>query len=190
MNIPIYIKNELDKHDNIKLLHLTNDQHNPSLFYQCLDCNSEQMCTFEDLKSNNIHKNHDKPNYYKVLERFLEGKVEYTKGEETLSVINPITKQKIHFCYEIPKYRIIIELIGQQDKEYIEYFHGNERNFKFQRYRHQVKKDYAEEHGYHLIYLSYDDILNGDYKEYIANKVNERHKIKFEFIEELTSSHS
>lgn len=72
---------------------------------------------------------------------------------------------------EISNKKIIIEIQGRQHYEYIPYFHGTIDGFKYQQLKDRIKKDYAESKGYDVIYISYNELENGSYKQIISKAV-------------------
>jgi len=91
-------------------------------------------------------------------------KIKYTKQKTFKDCINPKTKWKLKFDFELPEYKILIEYNGRQHYEKINYWHQGKGSLKNLRYRDQIKKDYAISHGYKFIVIKYteniEEILN------------------------------
>lgn len=89
---------------------------------------------------------------------------EYNTQYKTLKCINPLTNHQLPYDIEVIGEKILIEIQGDQHYKFIEYFHGTKENFEYQQYKDKYKKEFAENLGYTMIYLSYPEIENGDFK--------------------------
>lgn len=74
----------------------------------------------------------------------------YDAVEEFEECINPKTKFPLPYDIYIPKYKIYIEIQGQQHKEFSSFFHDSEKSFEYQKYKDKIKKDHALKNGYFL----------------------------------------
>lgn len=63
------------------------------------------------------------------------------------------------FDFYIPDYNICIEYQGEQHYEPVDYF-GGEEKFKIQQLHDNIKKEYCEKNGIHLLCISYLDFDN------------------------------
>ena len=72
---------------------------------------------------------------------------------------------------EIVDKKLLIEIQGNQHLEYIEYFHGTIENFYYQQRKDSYKKRFAEHKGYKLIYIYYDEIKDGSFKDKLKKYV-------------------
>lgn len=167
--IPPYILNAMAKHPNKKLLTLSGDKSNPNIHYVCKVCEEEQVCKFRNL--NKAHNCSSKKSSGEALvEGFLkEQNIKFSTQFNTLKCINPITKRQMPYDVEILGKKILIEIQGEQHLKFIEYFHGTEENFEYQKRKDDYKRRWAERQGYKLIYIYYDDFSNNQYKNKIIN---------------------
>ena len=91
-----------------------------------------------------------------IIEDYLKiQKIKYKTQGDTLKYKNPETKHNLPYNFELTVYKIIIEVQGEQHREFIEYFHGTYDNFEYQLRRNKYKKDNAIKHGY-----QYEDTIN------------------------------
>lgn len=165
-DIPLYISNEMKKHELKEFLTISGDKLNPNIHYICKSCNEEQSQKFSDIKNNKGHNCSSlKSNGEIIVEHYLKNKFNIKTQFNTLKCINPITKRQLPYDVEIPDLKIIIEIQGIQHLEYVEYFHGSIENFYYQQRKDDYKKRFAESKGYEVIYVYYDEIKNGTYKD-------------------------
>lgn len=80
-------------------------------------------------------------------------------------------KNKLSYDFLLSQYQLLIEFQGEQHEHPIEYF-GGEEQFKVQQRHDELKKQYAFEHGYNILYIWYYDYDN------IENILNECLKSK------------
>jgi hypothetical protein len=124
------------------------------------------MQTYKDLKADKGHNcSGSKSSGEIVVEEYLKQFVDIKTQRDTLKCINPITGRQLPYDIEIVGKNILVEIQGQQHLKYIEYFHGTIDNFYYQQRKDSYKKRFAESKGYKLLYIYYDDIKNGNYKE-------------------------
>lgn len=165
-NIPSYILNEMKKHPSKQLLTLSGDRLNPNIHYLCKLCNKEQVQKFDDIANNRTHNcSATKSSGELIVESYLKKFAKFKTQFDTLKCFNPITKRQLPYDFEISNSKILIEVQGQQHLKFIEYFHGTIENFHYQLRKDAYKKAFAEKHGYKLIYIYYDEINDGRYKE-------------------------
>lgn len=114
--------------------------------------------------------------YETEVKRFLNEELHLVTLHEskcTLRVINPITKGRMFFDNEIPEYKLLIEVHGDQHYSEIkdsDFWLGNKTSKQFLeelQWRDRYKKKYAIVHGYKYIALGWWQILNGTYKDII-----------------------
>ena len=75
------------------------------------------------------------------------------------------------YDFEIPKSKIIIEVQGNQHLQYIQHFHGSYENFEYQQLKDRMKKEFAENKGYTVIYITYDMFKDNKYKEFLNQQL-------------------
>ena len=76
------------------------------------------------------------------------------------------------YDFELPDYKVIIEVQGEQHRSFIERFHIDLEGFRYQQERDTYKKKYAEENGYTVIEIWYSDFQEGTYRTIISTKLN------------------
>lgn len=164
--IPSYISILMKENPDKEFLTLSGERHNPNVHYICKRCGVEQCQTYNELK---IGKSHNcavtKSSGEVIIEDFLKKQYEILTQRETLFCKNPITGRQLPYDIEIPSLKVIVEIQGPQHYNYIEYFHGSEDNFHYQQRKDDYKRRYAEKNGYKVIYINYDEIENGQYKQ-------------------------
>lgn len=179
-DIPQYIYETMKKHPSKEFLTLSGNRLNPLIHYRCLKCDKEQAQLYSELMSNRSHNcSALKSTGEVIVENFLiNSKLKINTQYDTLKCINPITARQLPYDIEIPKFKIIIEIQGEQHDKYIEYFHGGIENFYYQKRKDDYKKLYAEKKGYKVIYIYYDEIQNGNYKNKINNSIEDHLRSK------------
>ena len=75
------------------------------------------------------------------------------------------------YDFELPQYKLIIEVQGEQHTKFIEYFHGTLENYNYQIWKDSYKKDYAISKGYKYVEIFYNDITSGNYKKIIKETI-------------------
>ena len=167
--IPDYIKALFDKNPSKELLHIDGDRINPNIYYRCKRCEQEHCQTYESLAKGYGHNCEAiKSSGEAVVGEFLrETGYSIRTQHDTLKCVNPKTKKTMPYDFEVRGKKLIIEVQGEQHDMYIPYFHGSEENFEYQMWKDKYKKEFAETKGYRVLYLHYEDIKNGKYKEMI-----------------------
>ncbi len=167
-NIPDYVLEFFKKNKEKTLLYLNGQRFNPLVVYKCNKCGKEIAVRWE-----NILKGHNceaiKSSGEAIVEKYLNSFFEIKTQRDTLPCRNPLTKHIMPYDIEIPSKKIIIEIQGEQHLNFIPYFHITEENFRYQKYKDRIKKEYAESCGYKMIYLFYDDIKSGKFKDLLAD---------------------
>lgn len=168
-HIPDYIARIFEKDETKELLYLEGDKLDPYVYYTCKKCGLDQCQRYQKLKVNAGHNcESEKSSGEVVVEEYLKRKGILFKIQfETLKCVNPKTKKVMPYDFEVPKYHLIIEVQGAQHLEYIPYFHGSEENFHYQLWRDNYKKTFASKKGYNVLYITYQDIRTGHYKNLI-----------------------
>ena len=173
MHIPDYIARIFEKDETKELLYLEGDKHNPYVYYTCKKCGLEQCQQYQMLKAKAGHNcESEKSSGEVVVEEYLKRKGVLFKIQfDTLKCVNPKTKKTMPYDFELPEYHVIIEVQGKQHLEYTPYFHGSEENFHYQLWRDNYKKTFATQQGYSVLYVTYQDIQTGKYKNLIDNVI-------------------
>lgn len=170
--IPIYIQELFSGLPAFQFLTLSGEKLNPKVHFVCKACNVEQCQTYKDLLRNKSHQcTSSLSSGEAVVVSFLTPLVDIRTQFETLKCINPITKKQLPYDIEIVGRKLLIEIQGPQHFDFIEWFHGTIDNFEYQRYRDQVKKDYAERKGYRMLYLTYEHFKDLSYQQMILSEL-------------------
>jgi hypothetical protein len=95
----------------------------------------------------------------KQIAKILDNKkIEYIKQKTFPDCINPKTKYKLKFDFDLStKHNILIEFNGIQHYKSINYWHQDKNTLEDQQYRDRIKKQYALSHGYKFIVIKYND---------------------------------
>lgn len=80
-------------------------------------------------------------------------KENYKSISEYNILINPKTGHFLPYDIFIPKYNAFIEIQGEQHYAFAKRWHGNQKNFEYQKKKDRMKKKYAIKNG---IYISVD----------------------------------
>lgn len=169
---PMYIHELMKLHPSKKLLTLSGDKLNPNIHYLCMRCNEEQMQTYESLRMYEGHNcTGSKSSGEIIVEEYLKSFTQIKTQRDTFKCINPITNKQLPYDIEIVDKKLLIEIQGNQHLEYIEYFHGTIENFYYQQRKDSYKKRFAEHKGYKLIYIYYDEIKDGSFKDKLKKYV-------------------
>lgn len=163
--IPMYIYKFMEKYPSKKFITLSGNKLNPNIHYLCLKCNEEQVQTYQSLIENKGHNcSSTKSSGEVMVEEYLKSFTKIKTQYDTLKCINPITGRQLPYDIEIVGKNILVEIQGEQHLKYIEYFHGTIENFYYQQRKDDYKKRFAESKGYRIIYIYYNDLRNGNYK--------------------------
>ena len=171
--IPPYVLRLFEKDETKKLVKVSGFKINPKIYYVCNRCGQEQCQTYEEMR---IKKGHNcesiKSSGETLVEEYLKScGIKYKTQRNTLQCINPITKSIMPYDFEIPKGKIIIEVQGNQHLQYIQHFHGSYENFEYQQLKDRMKKEFAENKGYTVIYITYDMFKDNKYKEFLNQQL-------------------
>lgn len=74
----------------------------------------------------------------------------YNSFSEYKALINPKTDYFLPFDIYVPQYKLFVEINGIQHYEFTKYWHIDEKGFKKQRYKDNLKKKYAKENGFYI----------------------------------------
>ena len=88
-----------------------------------------------------------------------------------MQCINPDTGYVMPYDFEIVGKKVLIEVQGEQHRFFIPRFHVTEDGFEYQKKKDEYKKQFAEENGYELIEIWYDEIEDGTFKQKIETLV-------------------
>lgn len=166
---PQYVYDLFTKKPHYQLITISGDKLNPNIHYVCHRCNQEQCQKFKDLSSNSGHDCEGSKSSGEIaVEKFLKDKnIPYVIQRETLSCLNPITNRQLPYDFEIKGKKILIEVQGKQHFEFTQIFHGTIENFEYQLFRDNFKKQFAEKQGYQIIYINYDELSDGSFRNKI-----------------------
>lgn len=121
-----------------------------------------------------------------MVEKYIENKYGFEILHErdcTIIPTNPKTGYKLPYDNDIcvNNRRLIIEVHGQQHYQVTIFTITNankkgvtpEEEFEYQKYKDQIKKEYAIKNGYEYLEIPYYAINNNLYKDIIDSKINE-----------------
>lgn len=107
----------------------------------------------------------------KAVEDFLKNiNLPYYTQYNTLKCINPITGKQLPYDFEIPNFKIIIEVQGKQHYEPVPYFH-NTTNMNYQIFKDIIKRQYAIQNGYKFLCIFPEDFDNNIFKQKIMKAI-------------------
>jgi len=168
---PQYIKDllGLDK----EFICMNGSKRNPLIHFRCKRCNNDFIVRYEILKSK---KGHDCEALISSGEAIVEDylkkhNISYKTQRNTLKCINPDTKHIMPYDFELTDKKVIIEVQGEQHRQFISRFHIDNEGFEYQQKKDKHKKEYAISKGYTYIEIWYDEFDNGKYVEKIENAI-------------------
>lgn len=172
-DIPSYILELFNNREDITFLTISGNKADPLIYYKCNICNKDFCTSYSDFIANKAHKclTHKSSGEYKIEKYLTVNNINFKTQYNTLECVNPITNRVMPYDIEISNKKIIIEIQGRQHYEYIPYFHGTIDGFKYQQLKDTIKKDYAESKGYKVVYISYNKLESGDYKQIISEAI-------------------
>jgi hypothetical protein len=172
--IPNFVKRLLEADKTKVLLYLEGSKDNPKIYYLCKRCGLEHCQTYDSLKAGRGHNCLSlKSSGEAAVEEFLKNiGVDYCLQYDTLKCVNPKTKKIMPYDFELRKYKVIIEVQGEQHFNYEPYFHGSVENYEYQVWRDKYKRAYAEQQGYAVVYINYTDLRDNQYKRIILDRLN------------------
>ncbi len=96
------------------------------------------------------------PKGERLVKRYLDSlRIDYRTQGDTLSCINPKTGRPLPYDFELPKEKIIIEVNGKEHYKFMKYFHETTEGFEYQKYKDEVKRNFAIANGYTFIELKW-----------------------------------
>ncbi len=171
--IPAYIKKYFDEDKDI--VSVKGDIRNPIITYHCKRCNNDYKVYWRrylKVKGHNCSALMSSGEV--MMEDYLKvNDIPYKTQFDTLKCINPDTGYVMPYDFEIPDKKLLIEVQGEQHRSFVERFHVDQEGFEYQKKKDAYKKKFAEENGYKLLELWYEDIKSGVYRLYINEAMNE-----------------
>ena len=151
------------------LIDISGDKRDPRITFRCKRCQNDFTVKYRNLAK---HKGHNCSAQISsgegIVREYLEElDVKFYTQQETLKCINPDTGYPMPYDFEIPSHKIIIEVQGEQHRTFIEHFHVDMEGFIYRQQKDAYKKKYAEDFGYKVIEIWYDDFKTGKYKSII-----------------------
>lgn len=156
--IPAFIR-ELFGEDKIPLK-AYGDKFNPTIEYYCKRCHETLMVQYLDYKK---HQGHDcsaiMSSGEAIVEDFLKrNNIPYKTQRKTLRCINPETGFVLPYDFELTGKNILIEVQGNQHRQFVPVFHITEEGFEYQKKKDEFKRIFAVSRGYTLIEIWYEDL--------------------------------
>lgn len=94
----------------------------------------------------------------KVLDFLRTNKIKYIREITFKDLINPMTDNHLYFDFFIPKFKVVIEVQGDQHYRFIPDFHKDQNQFEYQQKKDEFKRGYCFRHNYRLIEIPYTQI--------------------------------
>ncbi len=174
--IPDFVMSLFRSDESKEILYVTGNKRNPDVHFICKRCGNAISQAYSDLAGHKGHNcNATKSSGEAIVEDFLKNlHIRYLSQRQTLKCVNPKTGSILPYDFEIPHGKIVIEVQGEQHYRYIPYFHGNAEQFEYGKWKDDYKKEYAENNGYRVLYITYDDILSERYMGMIVSAIETR----------------
>lgn len=96
----------------------------------------------------------------KVLSYLRTNGIKYLREVTFKDLINPMTGNHLYFDFYVPKFKVIIEVQGDQHYRFIPDFHKDQKQFEYQQLKDEFKREYCLKHHYNLIAIPYNRIDN------------------------------
>lgn len=167
-SIPEYIKTLFG--DTKTVISVTGAKNNPNIIYVCRKCGETLYTRYNDYKAHTGH-NCDgiKSSGEVIVEQFLKKNgIAYKTQRDTLCCTNPDTGFVMPYDFEIVGKKVLIEVQGNQHRQFIPRFHVSQEAFDYQVKKDRYKKEFAESKGYRLIEVWYEDLNEDRLKELIG----------------------
>jgi len=166
--IPLFIKKEFGAAKDI--LKVTGAKNNPKIFYHCKRCDEDYTVYWNNyLKKKGHNCSALISSGEAIIADYLKSiGIKFLTQRDTLSCINPDTGYVMPYDFELPDYKVLIEVQGEQHRTFVERFHVDEEGFLYQKKKDLYKKEFAIKHGYKLIEIWYEDFANDSYKNVIS----------------------
>ena len=98
--------------------------------------------------------------------------IDYKMQEDTLKCVNPSTGKVLPYDFELPKYKIIIEVQGYQHYDAGIDYNTTSKELQYQIEKDEYKKQYAIDNGYQFVTITYKDIERKEFGKIIESKIN------------------
>lgn len=153
--------------DDKEFIKLDGSKRNPNIYFRCKRCNEDFAIRYNELKQ---HKSHDCEGLLSsgeaIIKSYLDKhNIPYKTQYDTFRCVNPITGHVMPYDFELSEKKAIIEVQGEQHRQFIEVFHGTEDGFKYQLMKDARKKAFALDNGYEFVEIWYDQFKDGPYKQ-------------------------
>lgn len=156
-----------------EFIKLDGSKRNPNIYFRCKRCNEDFAIRYDELKR---HKSHDCEGLLSsgeaIVKNYLDKhNIPYKTQYDTLRCVNPVTGRVMPYDFELPSNKAIIEVQGEQHRQFIEMFHGTEDGFKYQLMKDARKKEVALNNDYEFIEIWYDQFVDGSYEQVLNGLV-------------------
>ena len=94
----------------------------------------------------------------KIIRFLRDNNIKYLREITFKNLINPMTGNHLYFDFYIPKFKVIIEVQGDQHFKFVPDFHKDLQHFEYQQLKDQFKREYCIKHHYNLIAIPYTQI--------------------------------
>ena len=141
-------------------IRVSGDRRNPTIIYYCKKCGETLYTRYSDYKFSSGHDcSGIKSSGEVIVGDFLKKHgIKYKTQRDTLKCINPDTGFIMPYDFEIVGRRVLVEVQGDQHREFIPRFHVTKEAFEYQQKKDRYKREYAESKGYKLIEVWYEDL--------------------------------
>ena len=171
--VPLYVKQFFLKNKGLGFINIVGNKEDPFIIFTCKKCHEEYIMHYSNIVKGSTHicDSNISSGEFIVKEYFNVNKYKYKTQFDTLACTNPKTGRILPYDFELPAYKILIEVQGEQHCEYNQYFHNCFEDFKYQVFKDRIKKEFAEKKGYQLVYLYYKDFKSENYKKIIQKAI-------------------
>ena len=172
--IPDFLKEYERKHELLDVTGVEGNIHNPIIYFKCKECGREICVRYRDLRKASKHNciANKSSGELEVADYLKHNNIKYKEQRHTLYCVNPKTGLVMPYDFDLPESKIIIEVQGEQHYKYTPMFHSSEDDFQYQLWRDAYKKKFAEERGYKVLYINYDEIKSGRYRAKIQKAIS------------------
>lgn len=154
-----------------EILKVQGNRTNPQIIYRCKRCNEMLFARYSEYKASSGHDCEGiKSSGEIIVEEFLKNEgLDYKTQRNTLRCKNPDTGHVMPYDFELTGKMVLIEVQGEQHRSFIPRFHVTQEGYEYQRKKDTYKRRFAEQKGYRLIEIWYDEIENDSFKQKIRD---------------------
>lgn len=141
-------------------IRVSGSRQNPTILYVCKKCGETLYTRYNDYREHSGHNCEGiKSSGEVIVEDYLKKHgIKYVTQRDTLKCINPDTGYLMPYDFELVGKKVLIEVQGDQHRQFIPAFHVTMEGFEYQKKKDKYKKEFALQNGYQLIEIWYEHL--------------------------------